>query len=248
MRIRILIVAIFIAFLPHISRGQDDTTGVKKQANEVQGQIDALKTQISEANGLITKDQNSIGEVQGQIDALKTQIADTNDRINQRLVTAPASTPVPVVPQVPPQQPATAPASTPVPQVPSMDGARRVNILLIDQYGRISNSFKRVFVSDITRTGVHTHFLFRGEPVEWYQKVLFSSTFADSDAPVVGAIFYAPRIARSACKVVNIAPRDVYADDADGSVRYDDGTGKNFPCAPKGSGFTTAQQEFASVR
>lgn len=121
----------------------------------------------------------------------------------------------------------------------------RVNILLVDEYGRVPECFKGVLVSDIIQKGRHTHFMFNGKPVDWNQRVVLSYSYADNNPPITGAIYYTPA-AGAAVKVINVPPYNVYQD-SDGTIRYDD-LGGGFPCAPKGAGYITSQSTLPDQR
>lgn len=110
-----------------------------------------------------------------------------------------------------------------------------VNVLFVDEYGHVPDCYKGVRVSDITLKGNHTHFLFDGKPINWDKKVVFSYQYTNNDVPIVGTIYHAVEVGGVASKVIDIPPHNVYQDN-DGTIRYDDLTGK-FPLAPKGSGY-----------
>lgn len=119
--------------------------------------------------------------------------------------------------------------------LPTAPPVKKVNILLIDDRGRAVECFKGVYVSDVDKKDGHTHFMTDGKINYWPQKVLFSYVYTDKIAPTVGTILYRAENGIMA-KISNVQSYDVYVDNDDGTLRYDDHCGR-FPRAPKGAGY-----------
>lgn len=114
-----------------------------------------------------------------------------------------------------------------------------VGILLLDESGRVPEAFLGVPKKSISRSGKCTQFMFDGKPIIWNGEVAISYPHSST----TGSIVYNPAPGETA-KVINVAPHNVFPSD-DGTLRYNDGKG-GFPCAPKGSGYITAQSELPS--
>lgn len=189
-----------------------------------------LQLQIYDLQGQICGQQEQIVGNKKDLNAQIAQIKEDNRRAEAEAAAARrrAGEAKKIVPQ-----------NLTIKAAPCHSAVLRVNILLVDDYGRVPECFKGVAVSDITQNGKHTHFLFDGKPIDWNQKVVYSYSYTDNEAPITGTIYYTPEIAGAASKVINIQPRNVYQD-SDGTIRYDDGAGR-FPRAPKGAGYITTQ-------
>jgi len=194
---------------------------VQTKSLDLQHQIDDLQPQIDDLQRQINNNEKDVNVqiAQANDDNLKDEVATPGKQTDEAKK---------IVPQSPVKEAVAVP-----------DATQFVNILLVDDYGRVPECYKRVRVTDISQNGKHTHFLFDGKPIDWNQKVVFSYSYTDNEAPITGTIYYTPEIAGVASKVINVPPCNVYQD-ADGTIRYDDGAGR-YPCAPKGAGYITTQ-------
>ena len=233
---------IFAAGLPACSH--NNTSEVQEQTPDLQQQVDDIKQRTDIYN---RQQQADDLLYQRDIDNLRQQFDNSGKNINARIaqgkndnhsdnkVAAPKKQ-ADEAKKIAPQNPVKESLEVP-------DTNQFVNILLLDEYGRVPECFKGVRVSDITQTsdGKHTHFTFDGGLVDWNQKVLFSHQYTKNDPPITGAIVWTSE-AGEAGKVINIPPYNVYQslDSRDGTIRYDDLSG-HFPAAPKGAGYITAQ-------
>jgi len=111
-----------------------------------------------------------------------------------------------------------------------------VNIILIDEYGNVPDCFKKVRVADIMQNNVSTRFIFNGKPIIWNNKVVFGHSYTNNQEMLTGTISYPTKAGPKAGQIANALPWNVYQDDRDGTIRYEDING-NFPLAPKGSGY-----------
>lgn len=111
-----------------------------------------------------------------------------------------------------------------------------VNIILIDERGNVPDCFKGIRVADITQSGKSTRFLFNGKPIVWNNKVVFGYSYTNNQEMLTGTIYYPTKAGNKAGQIANAVPWNVYQDDQDGTIRYEDING-SFPLAPKGSGY-----------
>ena len=188
----------------------------KKDVASLKGELATVTTLVATKNDLTKVEKKLDDKIALAVKELKTEVA-VRQAIDSRKITPPPPAKEPVA------------VSAPI---------WRVNILLVDEYGRVPECYKGVRVQDITVKGNHTHFLFDGKPIDWNQKVVLSYSYLDNAPPITGTIYYTPE-GGAASKVINVPPCNVYQD-SDGSIRYDDLQG-GFPLAPKGAGYITAQ-------
>jgi len=208
----------------NISEGQQQIGDLQLQLGDLQQQvtIDDLKLQLGDLKQQIA---NAEKDVSAQVVQTNAQIAQAKDNNPKYGIEANNQTDK-------------AQKFVPQADLTNVSAPARVNILLVDEFGRVPDCFKGVLVSDVTQNGKHTHFMFDGKPIDWNQKVMFSYSYTDNEPPITGAIVWTPKTGE-ASKVINIPPCNIYQD-SDGTIRYDDGAEK-YPIAPEGSAYITTQ-------
>lgn len=114
-----------------------------------------------------------------------------------------------------------------------------VNLILLDNMGRVQTYFKEVLESSLNSKVHPTSFKYDGKPNYWPQKILVSFPYVRGK-PATGVILYTPKMAGAAVKRFNVLSCDVYKyNDATGTLRYDDNKGEDFPFAPAGASYIT---------